>query len=166
MEILEEVRPPRNSALVCWPVEWVDETVEPPAWNNLHVTCLYIPNVLGGIDEETEVELPVIPKEDILVALRDSSLLPNAGYRLVDVIRPDAFGPNEDVPVLKVGHPIFDKTYIHGLATLQNSDIHADMTYDFSPHVSVPLPYALRPPKQVLIRPLELWYSDDAPVVL
>lgn len=187
-----EVKPPSTSALICYPVEWLPKS-EPPG-HHYHVTVLYIPNVDPWHDEETEVEFHGYSKEAILDALRTPPYWKSYTYaenpdfnlyRVADVTGVDAFGPDQNVPVLRVGIGAYKDAHGHTSNTrdevlmyshlkvsrlLQKAGIHHPREYTgeygYKPHCTVPLPMAFNPPKHVLLRPMELWYKDDEPVVL
>jgi len=157
-----------TSACLAWPVQTLPQSEK--SVRSRHVTGLYLPDVRN------------IPKEKILDALRNEhgfksgKLYGANAYRLADVLGTAAFGPNFDIPVLLVGigkpWPNAGGQDQHltnnweGLEyCLSRAEIPYDKTYrEYRPHVTVRLSEVLNPPKQVLLRPLELWYMDDEPV--
>lgn len=156
---------PRYDALLCWPVEFV----ETPYYDvpELHVTLAYFKDVRTYYDLEQE-PVGIIPKQDFLAAARGIG----NQYRLAEITGPDAFGPDRDIPVLKVkcaNH--VDDFLLQARYQLKNglNSMRIGMPADdfgYSPHVTVPLHLLIRPPARVLLRPLELWYMDDEPEVV
>lgn len=141
----------RNTALLCWPVEWISKKPVPKV-EGLHVTLAYIPDLMGTT------------KEQILNAVRDSGRR-ELGYQVVKVNWPSAFGPENNIPVLEVDLPNWWE-YRDTTAALDAAGIAYSKDFKFSPHCTVDLPTVLDPPKKILIRPLELWYKDDDPEVV
>jgi hypothetical protein len=147
----------RVSALLCWPVEFLDykeRNIYQP-----HVTALYFPDVSRA----------EYSKDDLLSALRTSPHVPARRYELARVKSAEAFGPDKNVPVLRVTNGSYydlDARTIKYREALDSRGIFADRTYDINPHVTVDLETLLRPPETVLLRPLELWWRNDEPVVV
>lgn len=176
-ETVEEVRLPRTSALLCWPVEIMPSSSEPGAYHH-HVTALYIHDITGNFNEWTGELSQSVPKEWLLRTLREdkdadyvNQVIPRSAYRyrLMDVSGVAAFGPDENVPVLRFVPAALADAHLGITHRLREAGIKFDATYtdfNYKPHCTVSLPDLISPPKQVLLRPLELWYKDDEPVVV
>lgn len=143
----------RNTALICWPVEWIDNSRPVPKVEGLHVTCVYIPDLMGKTKDDIKAAIASIPNRDRL------------GYKVVKVNWPSAFGPDENIPVLEVDLPNWWE-YRQVAAALDEHGIAYSKDFKFSPHCTVDLKTVLNPPKKVLIRPLELWFKDNEPEVI
>lgn len=177
-----DVPAPKVGALFCWPVEWVDDAPDPGAGmdEHRHVTALYLPNVTEHVDEETGVTFSAVSKDILLDTVRSimHKIEDARKYRLADVVGIDAFGPNLNVPVLKVAVADFTRTIGDPRLSLEHNEIakairnegipfNADYCFsNYVAHSTVPLPTLVNPPKQVLLRPLELWYMEEEPVVV
>lgn len=151
------IRLPKLSALLCWPVEWSDLKRPKPSKSNLHVTCIYMPDATG------------VSKTQLLELVTPLDL--DKGYRIGKVEGVRAFGPDETYPVLKVDtgqyyERALVRTYVPIATALKKAGIEWDAWEPFNPHCTVDLKTVLNPPKRVILRPLELWYMDDAPVVV
>ena len=87
------------------------------------------------------------------------------GYEVAKVWGVDAFGPNLDHPVLKLD---LDNWHEHRdtKIMLNKAGISYATNWAFNPHVTVDLKTVVNPPKKVLLRPLELWWGSDEPVVV
>lgn len=172
-----EVKPPSTSALISLPAVYVNSR----RWGGLHCTMAYIRDVNGPFFEDTGTE--EISKESILNALRtehlNGKMWGHDFYRLVNVYSVDVF--DGEVPVLKIGmerEPVqrrhiicsqLDTLHDGVTGMLKRAGIRYETDYageNYSPHVSVDLRTALRPPKQLLLTPMELWYKNDEPVVV
>lgn len=150
----------RPSALICYPVEFLDGYDR--NINGPHVTLLYFPDVTENAMDQAEWG-----KTELIYALRQLNL--KRRYQIANVMGVDAFGPDKNVPVLRVstgeyiGIPdITVKVRSH----LDEKGMNADRSYPINPHVTVPLETLIAPPTKVLLRPMELWWRDDEPVVI
>lgn len=146
---------PQPRALICWPVEFLDTVVR--KIHQPHVTALYFPDVV-------DVEFT---KQDMLDTIR--TVPQHSRYQLVNVSGAEAFGPDNNVPVLRVNSLEYFGLESHMgrfRNVLDSKGMRANRTYGFNPHVTVDLPTLIKPPTQVLLRPLELWWMDDEPVVI
>jgi hypothetical protein len=147
----------KDSAWLGWPVEWLDgpatNTGYRPGVPNPHVTCLYFPNVVN------------LRKQTLMDILKEAQF--PRRYRVVDTGDPAAFGPEKDIPVLLLKADWYtDFMSVHRKLSdvLRDSDFKYAVNFQYNPHLTVDLPTMLRPPEQILIRPLELWWRDDDPV--
>lgn len=161
-----EVPEPRYSALFAWPVILLDTQEQIP---NLHCTAAYIRDVRTWTNFD-EPPVGFIHKDEFLGVRGDREAIGAGVYRLAKVTGVDAFGSEQDVPVLRVeieGWKNSLETYHKGLVEFFN-DIRVGYASDFpySAHVTVPLKVLVDPPKQVVLGPMELWYCDDEPVVI
>lgn len=155
---------PKHSALLCWPVEFLDRSLHIP---RLHVTAAYFPDVRTYHDFDGE---PVghISKKEFLCIRGDGDIGAGA-FRVAKVTSIDAFGPDEDVPVLRVSvnDPNNLSIYHRNMVeSLNENRISYSSEFEYQPHVTVPLKVLVNAPTEVLLRPLELWYCDDEPVVV
>lgn len=154
---MTETQLPKLSALLCWPVEWSDLKKPKPNKSNLHVTCVYIPDAT------------LVPKSQLLEIV--TSLEFDRSYRIGKTEGVRAFGPEENYPVIKVDthwtHSLsLVSTYVRVASALKKAGLEWDAWEPYNPHCTVDLKTLLDPPKRVILRPLELWYMDDAPVVV
>jgi hypothetical protein len=148
--------PPRESALLCWPVEFPFQTNPVPA---AHCSTLYWPEIDAS-------------KEELLLLLR-AVKAPNF-YRIADVTGVAAFGEAEDYPVLTIQSNVDGQTWRWSLGGTRDAlyvemiryGLGPDNRFTYKPHVSVDVKTLVNPPKRLILRPLELWYKDDEPVVL
>ncbi len=157
MSIVVNVEAPRPSALLAWPVEYLDN--KPRNIYQPHVTALYFPDV-------TEAEYT---KKDMIDALRADLPTLLGNYELAMVLTKEAFGPDKNVPVLRVNtaDPMGLSARINRIrGFLDSRGIYADRTWGINPHTTVDLETLIRPPEHVLLRPLELWWMNDEPVVV
>src|SRR6478752_4835534 len=83
---------PRVSALLCWPVEWIERHRILDPIPGLHCTMLYFPDVVEA----------GISKDAILKTLRSIEDREPLGYSLTKVKWVSAFGPEKNVPVLEL----------------------------------------------------------------
>lgn len=141
----------RPSALIAYPVEFLDEVKD---IYQPHVTLFYFPDV-------TNAEFT---KQEMVNAIAESHF--KRTHHLATVFGAKAFGPDKNVPVLRVGvgQQVLSHVYASIKTVLNRNNMFFDNTWGFDPHVTVDLETALTPPKQVLLRPLELWWMDDEPV--
>lgn len=171
-----EVKPPKNSALICLPAVHLPGT----RWGDWHCTMAYIRDVNGPFFEETGVE--EITKQQLLDVLRDDErsgrMYQHDRFQVATVYNVAVF--DGEVPVLEIG---IEPTRGYGRIVTQLSELHMGVTetlraadiryetdyvgpYSFKPHVSVDLRTAIKPPKELLLTPMELWYKNDEPVVV
>jgi hypothetical protein len=148
---------PKLSALLCWPVEWSDLNRPKPNKNNLHVSCIYMPDAT------------TIPKTHLIELVKDLEF--SREYRIGKIEGVDAFGPEKTYPVLRVDtHWSRDlslvSTYTKIAVALHGAGIEWDRWEPYNPHCTVDIQTILNPPKRVILRPLELWYMDDEPVLV
>ena len=145
---------PRESALLCWPAQFVGT---PPNVKFPHCTLAYWKNLRG------------LEKNDILYRIRDSHWIERLReWRIVNFTGIDVYNGSEgDLPVLKVidPHPSILKNAHEHMGSLFSRNPFSNH-WVYSPHVTVDIKTLVKPPKQIILRPLELWYKDDEPVVV
>ncbi len=133
-----------NSALIAWPVVY-PEALLPP--DNPHVTVIYIPDV-------TNVE-----KSDVLDAIRATEF---DVFPVVETTGIEMFGPDKDVPVIRVKHEYLEAYYEQIAFQLEARGIEFSTLYDYSPHVTMSekayKTNAEVPPAFMLL-PVSLWWK-------
>lgn len=138
----------KNTAVIVLPVKW-PSTHPAPDVKDLHVTLAF----LGDIDENELV------KDDVVDAIM--SLDYNV-FVMADVIGFDLFGPEQDIPVLRVEHEVFQKTYNQLTDALRERDIPWSQNYAFQPHVTIDHETSINGwPSQLWTTPVELWWRRE-----
>jgi 2'-5' RNA ligase len=136
----------KNTAVIVMPVLW-PSTHPQPAKKDLHVTLAF----LGDIDENQLV------KEDVLDAM---AAVDYNVYIFADVYEFDLFGPDSDIPVLKVRHELLQQTYDQLTGELAARGIPWSQNYDFTPHVTIDDHTAIDGwPDTLVLKPVELWWK-------
>jgi hypothetical protein len=140
----------RNTALLCWPVVWAHKVnVEGP-----HVTAFYFDDLTG------------IDKDDLIDAVRDGYGVSRDTIGL-KVLEAAAFGPEEDVPVLRVDLGMTLGPAHRNLGKyLDNAGFNYDKRWEYNAHTTVDLKTALNPPAKILATGLELWWKQDEAVII
>lgn len=131
-----------------------------PRYHNLHITLAYWPNI-------TTVEASAIAEWIASTSiwkmyLNDYHVWNNKAFK------PDLFGPDEDIPVWRLWPLEGWAEMAEALRQpLSNGIPPADATYDFNPHVTIPLRLAMKPPENLIIRPIHMWRGkrDPHPIV-
>jgi hypothetical protein len=151
---------PRESALICWPVEFLGGVESAPKVSGLHCTVAYWPEV-GMTQDEM---LSTITRYNAVMVRYYRQ------WRLANISGVDAFGELKDYPVLLVENEQPDTTLKHMHETIADKFYAVghppDNRFRYNPHISVDLRTIVKPPKQVVFRPMELWYKDEKPVIV
>lgn len=151
--------PVRESALICWPVEFLSIEEDKPTVTGLHCTVAYWP----------EVKLTQQEMLDTIVNNNKWQIKYFRQWRIVDIKGVGAFGELNDYPVLLVNNDQYNTTLTEMHNRVKGAFSYAngpDRRFTYTPHISVDLKTIVNPPKQVVFRPMELWYKDEKPVIV
>lgn len=144
-----------DSAIITWPVSYPTEDVGGTAYapEDAHVTILYIPNI-----DDDELGFS---KEDVIDAIRETEW---DIMMFMTVTGMEWFGPENDIPVLRVEHHYLEKYRNEVKASLAKRGIVVEETYpEYKPHVTIPVLAAERGlwPARLMGGPVELWWGDE-----
>lgn len=133
-----------NTGAIMWPVVYPTD-MQPP--EDAHVTVIYFPT----IDD--------IDKNDVLDAIRDSMW---DVFLWLTVTGLDWFGPEKNIPVLRVKHDYLEVFWNAVKDSLRKRDIPFSETYPvYMPHVTITEQAAADKvwPTTLLATPVELWWG-------
>jgi len=140
-----------NLGAVMWPVHYplMDNPDHQPV--DPHITIIYFGEIDGDIG---------FTCHDVISAIMETQWNMYLWVRTEGV---EWFGPDQDVPVLRVEHNYLQAYWERLKAVLRARGIPFDETYpEYKPHLTIPLDAALlgEHPSQVLVRPVQLWWGN------
>lgn len=138
-----------NTAAIVMPALWPSGFVRPNV-PDLHMTYYFFPDV-------TDVSYT---KDDVIEAIKEGFY--NV-YVMADVFEFDLFGPESDVPVLRVRNELLQENYkLIGEALRKRGIDNYSKYYGFKPHVTIDEDYSLEGgfPPHIWLKPVELWWRD------
>lgn len=141
-----------NYVSVVFPAAFPSRNVQPDV-KNLHCTVFS----LGDLDSD----LNGVPAQTLLDALHD---IPTNVIQYVNTDGWDLFGPENDIPVVKLmPAPLLLEIHHHIKYNLEDIGIHSNSEFDYSPHVTVdPGTYHNNNmPPWVLLDRAQLWYAGE-----
>lgn len=137
-----------DTAAIVMPVLW-PTAYKQPKTPDLHCTLFFCED-LTGLNEDNFVD-----------AIRDS--LYNNMFIMADIYELDMFGPESDIPVVKIRHPLINAIHNEIEISLRNRNIPFNNKYTFNPHVTIDEDtFYMGPiPQSVWLRPVELWWRNQ-----
>lgn len=137
-----------DTAIIAYPVLWPSGHRDPQI-PDVHSTVVF----LGDVSNSE------FTKEDVLDAMREFDV--NV-YRWVDVDGLDWFGPNHDVPVLRISHSGLQGFYERLTEKLAIKGIFSASEFPYSPHVTIDMETAtIGWPNHLMLGPVELWWREE-----
>lgn len=138
-----------NSAGIMYPAEFSNHYAAPVELpGDLHTTVMY----LGEIDQLNYMDY------DVLEALTEVDL---NMFIWTEVIGKELFGPDQDIPVLRVDNSQLQRNFDKVEAALSAVGIKNGSSFpDYKPHITVPIEVWNAPPKHALLMPAQLWWGE------
>lgn len=136
-----------NTAVIVYPALWHMAYI-PPDKDDLHSTVLW----LGDVSDA-----PYGPA-DIIGALRGLDLV---RYLWASVSGVEWFGPDNNIPVLRVEHSALQIQYDAITTALAPLGAVSASEFGYSPHVTVDEATTTRYPSKILLGPVELWWKNQ-----
>lgn len=135
----------KDSAVVVWPVVYPAGYLPP---KEPHVTILYLPDVTS------------VSKELVLEAIKAT------GHEVYLVARAEGiemFGPDKDIPVVRVQHNYFEDYYRQLREEFDKRGIEYSTLYDYSPHVTMSEEAGRENlyPQKFNLLPVQLWWRNE-----
>jgi len=140
-----------TSGAIMWPAVYPLDPAHPEYRpREPHSTIVY----LGDI---TDVNYT---KEEVIDAIKDTY---HSVFLWVYVEGLDWFGPEENIPVLRVHHDYMRPYHDTLTKVLKIRGIPFSEEYDYSPHITITPQAALDEvwPKKILLSPVELWWGGE-----
>lgn len=146
----------RNLGAIMWPVAYPN-LLDPSGGTyyqpkDPHITVIYFGEIDGDIG---------YTKEDVIDAIESTMWEAYLWCRVTGV---EWFGPEQDVPVLRVEHDYLPVFWESIKGALRQRGIPFDETYpEYKPHVTIPTLAALEGvyPNHLLAGPVELWWGNE-----
>lgn len=142
----------KNTACIVYPAQYPDHFTKPSV-EELHSTILF----LGDIDEDLG-GIEIEPLMDVLSPVECNYL------QYVDVKGWDLFGPDQNIPVLKLDQtPVMTEIRERVEFVLACVGIFSPSQFGYSPHVTIDNETfrTQRFPEWVLLRQPQLWYRGE-----
>lgn len=139
----------KNLAAVMWPAVYPSDMLPP---DEPHVTIIF----LGEIDT-----FEGFTKQDVIDVIKT---VPHDFFLWADVDGLDWFGPEQNIPVLRVRHDYLSVVHQSLKASLDARGIPYDTRFpEYKPHVSITDEAALSGvwPDKILLTPVELWWGGE-----
>lgn len=136
-------------AAVVYPAEFSSHYALEHGIPDLHTTIFNLGKV---------AELDYI-KEDVVEALTEVDF---NMFIWVDIIATERFGPDKDIPVLRVRHDMLQTKFDEVNAVLLGAGIPNGSIFaheEYKPHITVNEEVFASPPKNALLSPAELWWG-------
>lgn len=145
-------RDTKDLAAIMWPVAYpvyMEDAYNP---KNPHVTVVIFNDINNpelGFTKEDVIDAVREVKHDVMLYLTVEGL--------------DWFGPDQNVPVLRVSHDYLFEFYDEIKKVLAKRGIPIDNTYpEYKPHITITELSALDGayPRKLMTRPVEVWWGD------
>jgi hypothetical protein len=149
---------------VGFPVEIPSHEFGETRYPGLHITLAYWPEVTA---KQCNAIADWIAGTSVYkMFLNEYHILNNKSWY------PDLFGPDEDIPVLRLSNTARGWHEIVNALRDDNSTERmshlfdapsADITYKWNAHITVPLKLAMKQPNNFIIRPIHMWRGNRDP---
>lgn len=146
-ELLRKSQDFSSSAVIVWPVVYPTDMLPP---EEPHCTVIYLGDV-ANLDKQAVIDAINETEYDVFLWVQP-----------MDV---EYFGPEQDIPVLRVAHPYLYKYNDFITSSLAKRGIESASQFtEYKPHVTIS-PEAVAngviPTDPLLLLPVQLWWGDE-----